>query len=209
LARAHGCRPISLGHNRRVELHAVGLLCALGAAAFASLRTADRAAVAALLAGFVAALAAVTPARFPEPAPVGTAAAVLAAFALVRPHWSLAAIVVAGAFAGVWVSVLRVQGLPLAPALLLAAALPAAGLALTTRRSSFAPSVLREEALLLVGGLGLVVALGAQLAAGWRSAVALAAQPLSGERTAADGWLAAFVLACVVLGGLYSLWKRR
>ena len=123
MARAHGCRPISLGHNRRVELHAVGLLCALGAAAFASLRTADRAAVAALLAGFVAALAAVTPARFPEPAPVGTAAAVLAAFALVRPHWSLAAIVVAGAFAGVWVSVLRVQGLPLAPALLLAAAL--------------------------------------------------------------------------------------
>jgi hypothetical protein len=65
--------------------------------------------------------------------------------------------------------------------------------------------VLREEALLLVGGLGL----GGPLASGWRSAGALAAQPLSAARSVGEGWLAAFAVACVVLGGLYSLWKRR
>jgi hypothetical protein len=192
-----------------VELHAVGTLCALCAASFAALRPADRAGVAALLVGFAAALVAVTPTRFPEPASVGAAAALLAVVALFRPRWWLATALAAGAFAGLWVSGLRAQGLPLAPALLLAGAVPAAGVALTTRRPAFAPSVLREEALLLVGGLGLVVALGAQLAAGWRSAVALAAQPLSGAQSAGEGWLAAFVLACVVLGGLYSVWKRR
>lgn len=185
------------------------MLCALGAAGFAALRAADRAGLTALVLGFGAALLAVAPARFPEPASIGAAAALLAAAALFRPRWSLVPAFAAGVFAGLWVSVLRAQGLPLMPALLLAAALPAAGLTLTTRRPKFAPSVLREEALLLVGGLGLVVALGAQLAAGWRSAAALAAQPLSGQRSAGEGWLAAFVLACVVVGGLYSLWKRR
>lgn len=185
------------------------MLCALCAAGFAALRPADRAGAAVLLAGFAAALAAVTPARFPEPPSIGAAAALLAAAALFRPRWWPVAAFAAGAFAGLWVSVLRTQGLPLAPALLLAAALPAAGVALTTRRPEFAPSVLREEALLVVGGLGLVVAVGGPLAAGWRSAGVLAAQPLSGAPPASEGWLAAFVLGCVVLGGLYSLWKRR
>jgi hypothetical protein len=192
-----------------VELHAIGMLCALCAAGFASLRPADRSRVVALAAAFGAALLVVTPARFPEPASIGAAAVLAAAVGLFRPRWSLAPALAAGAFAGVWVSVLRAQGLPLTPALLLAAALPAAGLTLTTRRRGFAPSVLREEALLLVGGLGLVVALGAQLAAGWRAAGALAAQPLRRQWDASEGWLTAFVLACVVLGGLYSLWKRR
>ncbi|HET8697477.1 MAG TPA: hypothetical protein VFO94_08330 [Gammaproteobacteria bacterium] len=192
-----------------MELHAVGMLCALGAAGFAALRAADRAGMAAVMAGFGAALGAVTAGRFPEPSSIGAAAVVLAAVALFRPSLWLAAALAAGAFAGLWVSVLRAQGLPLAPALVLAAAVPAAAMALTTRRPRFAPSVLREEALLLVGGLGLVVALGPPLVAGFESADAFASQPLSGGPEASVGWLSAFVAGCVVLGGLYSLWKRR
>ena len=192
-----------------VELHVVGMLCALAAAVFAALRVADRVSAAALVVGFGSALVAVTPGRFPEPAAIGAAAVVLAGAALFRPRWWLATAFGAGALGGVWVSVLRAQGLPLAPALLLAAAVPAAALLLRTRRPKFAPSVLREEALLLVGGLGLVVALGPRLVAGIKSADAFAAQPLSGEQNAGVGWLAAFVAACVVLGALYSLWKRR
>ncbi|HEX5046279.1 MAG TPA: hypothetical protein VFX89_04090 [Gammaproteobacteria bacterium] len=192
-----------------MELQVVGILCALGAACFAALRSADRAGVAALLAGFAAALVTVTPARFPEPEPVGAAAALLAVGTLLRPRWWPVAALAAGAFAGLWVSVLRVQGLTLTPALLLAAALPAAGAALTTRRPEFAPSVLREEALLVVGGLGLLVAVGGPLADGWRSAGVLAGQPLGAAPSTSQGWLVAFVLGCVVLGGLYSLWKRR
>jgi hypothetical protein len=192
-----------------VEMHAVGMLCALSAAGFAALRAADRAGVAAVVAGFGAALGAVAPGRFPEPSSIGAAAVVLAAVALFRPSATLAAALAAGAFAGVWVSVLRAQGLPLAPALVLAAAVPAAAMALTALRPRFAPSVLREEALLFIGGLGLVVALGPPLVAGFESADAFASQPLTGGPGAGAGWLAAFVAACVVLGGLYSLWKGR
>jgi hypothetical protein len=53
------------------------------------------------------------------------------------------------------------------------------------------------------------VALGSRLVDGFKSADAFASQPLAGGRVAGVGWLAAFVAACVVLGGLYSLWKRR
>ncbi|HET7133297.1 MAG TPA: hypothetical protein VFJ95_13665 [Gammaproteobacteria bacterium] len=187
----------------------MGMLCALAAAGFAALRAADRVSVAALVMGFASTLVAATTGRFPEPSSIGAAAVVLVGVGLFRPSWRLAPALAAGAFAGVWVSVLRAQGLPLAPASALAAALPAAAMALTTLRPKFAPSALREEALLLVGALGLVVALGPRLVAGFKSADAFAAQPLSGEQAAGVGWLAAFVAACVVLGGLYSLWKRR
>ncbi|HET8696313.1 MAG TPA: hypothetical protein VFO94_02430, partial [Gammaproteobacteria bacterium] len=79
-----------------MEMHAVGMLCALGAAGFAALRAADRAGMAAVMAGFGAALGAVTPGRFPAPSSIGAAAVVLAAVALFRPNLWLAAALAAG-----------------------------------------------------------------------------------------------------------------
>jgi hypothetical protein len=77
------------------------------------------------------------------------------------------------------------------------------------RRPGFAPPALLEEALLLVGGFGLLVAVGGEVAAGWQSAGALAASPLAASPATDSKWLAAVTIGFVIAGGLYSLWKRR
>jgi hypothetical protein len=192
-----------------LELHLLGLSCALASACFASFCSPDRLGAGGVLAGFAVTVLAAAPDRFPEPAVVAGAAAIAAGAGLFRPGWTALLGLAGGAFAGLWVSVLREQGLPFVAALFLAAAVPAAGVWLTARRPGFAPPAMREEALLLVGGLGLVLALGPAVLDGWRSAGAFAAQPISAEPIAQVSWLPAFVVGCLVLGGLYSAWKRR
>ncbi|HEY8429172.1 MAG TPA: hypothetical protein VIL20_12385, partial [Sandaracinaceae bacterium] len=67
----------------------------------------------------------------------------------------------------------------------------------------------REEALLIVGALALVVATAPPVIEGWRSAAALTAEPLAEPPVAAGAGLAVFLLACLAGGGLYALWRRR
>lgn len=88
-------------------------------------------------------------------------------------------------------------------------ALPFSAAWLATRRPAFAPPALREEALLIVGALALVVATAPPVIEGWRSAAALTAEPLAEPPVAAGAGLAVFLLACLAGGGLYALWRRR
>ena len=107
----------------------------------------------------------------------------------------------AAAFAGVWVSVLRAQGLPFGAAVPLAAAPAALGAWLAAVRPGFASDLVREEALLLVGGFGLVVAASSEVAMGWRSGLALAAAPIEESSFAAGAWVPGVVAASVAARG--------
>jgi hypothetical protein len=187
------------------------MLSALGAAVFAAFGAAGRPSNGALSIAFAAAAGAAATGRagwFPSPAAVGWATAAVAGVGLFRPRWSPLLAAAGGLLAGLWIAVLRAQGLPLVPALILATAVPAAA-AWLVRRPVFAPPALLEEALLFVGGFALLLAVGGEVAAGWQAAGALAASPLAPSPAAGLKWLAAFTIACVAAGGLYSLLRKR
>ena len=194
-----------------MELHVLGMLSALGAAVFAAFGAAGRPSNGALSIALAVAAGVAASGRagwFMSPAGVGWLTAAVAGVGLLRPRWSPLVAAGGGLLAGLWISVLQTQGVPFAPALIVAMAVPALA-AWLVRRPGFAPPALVEEALLLVGGFGLLLAVGGEVAAGWESAGALAASPLAASPAADSKWLAAFTIGCVIAGGLYSLWKRR
>ena len=184
-------------------VHAVGLLCGLGAATLASTVTGRRDMVA-LLAGFVVASIWLRP----QPVWIGGMVALVAVLGLGVPRFGPLSAVVAGALAGLWVHVLEGYGLPAWTAFPLAAAVPGMALVLAHRSSGFAPQALREDALLTICALGLVVAAVPALSMGWRSAVAMNLEYEGGGRPAVGLWMTLGLAAVVSLGGLHTLWRR-
>jgi hypothetical protein len=71
------------------------------------------------------------------------------------------------------------------------------------------PAELRDEALVLVAAFALLASLGPAVVEGWRAAVALKAEPLAAAGPDVGPWLGALVVASVLLGGAYTMWKRR
>ena len=199
-------------------IHAVGMLCGLGAATLATTVKGRRDMVA-LGAGFIVA----TLWLWPQPVWIGGMVAVVAVLGLAVPRLGSPGTLtgnsvrvsvrvlsagVAGALAGLWVHVLGGYGLPAWSAVPLAAAVPGTALVLAQRSSRFAPQTLREDALLTIGLVGLVVAAVPPLSTGWRSAVAMNLQP-GGEAPPAMGlWLTLGLGAVVSVGGLHTLWRR-
>ena len=189
-----------------MTVETVQLLGLLAAAAFAGSGTPKPAALVAMAVSFVGCLAALAAIPTVE-LPVFVVAGV--ALALAQPEWPLVPAVAAGGSAAGSVSALTAAGLPLAVGIAAGAGIVALGAALAARRPGFAPAKVRDEALLLVGALALVLAVGSEVAAGWRSAAAFAATPLASEVPAGGFGLAAVVVAAIVLGGGYGWWKRR
>ena len=141
----------------------------------------------------------------------------LAGFAIVgltsaRPAVAMA--IAAGCSAGFWSWSLKTEGLPAALSVALAGSvLLLAGV--SARRPDFASPGVREESLLFVAGLGLAVAVGPQLVAGFRTAAALNSAPErvgSLESTLAPStvsWALVFAVLSVLLGGAFTLLRRR
>ena len=165
----------------------------------------------ALPVGFVTATVWLGPTQEPDPAWVGGTVALVAGLSLGWPDPRMQSLtgVASGALAGVWGVLLQRQGLPVVPALVLAASLPAAAVFLTVRRATFAPTALKEEALLAMCGLGLAVAVGPTVATGWGSAGALNLDPAAGVRQVAETWVILLSGVSIGLGGWYSLRRRR
>ncbi len=180
------------------------MLCALGAATFATVAVGWWSISAGVL-GFLVALTWLTP----DPAWTGTIVAIGAAFLLARPRSSSVGAAIAGCLAGFWVSLLEGQGVPMVAALGLSAAVVAGSAWMARTRREFAPSVLREEALLAIGGLGLVVAMGPDIAAGWQAAGVINLEPGSGRQGVFELWLVVTTGAAALGGGAHALWSRR
>ena len=144
----------------------------------------------------------------PDPVWVGGMAALVAGLGLGRFRVGPLSAAAAGALAGLWVHVLESYGLPGWTAVPLAAAVPSMAVVLAHRRPGFAPLTLREDALLTVCVVGLVVAAVPALSTGWRSAAALNLEPGGGARPAMGLWMMLGLGAMGSLGGLHSLWRR-
>ena len=189
-------------------VHALALLCALAAATFSAVPGRNRHVVPAVLA---AAAGFVGGALWLQPAPswVGLLIVLTAGVLLRWPRFGGLAIVVGGLTAGLWGSILTSQGLPVALAWILAASFPIASALLSARQPAFAPTVLREEGLLTVFMLGLVVAIGPTVMAGWGSASALNLEPDAGVRQVVGVWVLLLGGLSVMLGGWHSLRRRR
>ena len=187
--------------------HALAMLCSLGSVAMATFAVGPRN-LAALAIGFAAASLAVRPSNLPDPAWVGGIVAGIAAAAVLRPRYAALFAATAGILAGIWMPMLEVAGVPLAAAALIAAAAPLCS-ALFSRDSRFAPLVVREEALLFVLVIAVVVAVAPGVAAGWQSATALNLQQKEVGAQVVPAWTLLLTLGAAAAGGLYTVWMRR
>lgn len=188
--------------------HALWMLCGFGAVVFAAASIRGWWSAGFAAAGVLLGIASATPRDALDPAWIAALAALVAMLALAWPrHWILTSLS-AGALAGIWSTLFQAQGLPLAAALIVAAAVVALSAWLAARRPAFAPSLLRDEALLVVFVLAVAVAMAPEVLDGWRAALNLAVD----ARSAGQGvpaWTLALSLVSFAFGGLYTLWSRR
>jgi hypothetical protein len=187
-----------------VPLHSIGIVSALAAVVLVSARRFSAPALGALAFVFlVVALGVRVP---PAAETLAGLVALAAALALAGPRHALAAAACGSALGGLWVCVLRSEGLP--PwAAVLAAFVPLAVAAWSARRPTFAAAGLREEALVLVAVLAIVVAVGAEALEGWRAATALRAAPIEEIEIAAAPWTSVVAAVSIGLGAVFALWK--
>lgn len=192
-----------------MELHVAGVLTALAVAGFAAPCAATAGTVAILVASVTGVTLLFIATGIPQHSTIAFVILAGAVLALTRPAWWILPPLAAG-FSGVaWTSILRLQGLPWAPAVLAAGLLITAAVVLAKRRVGFTTAALRDEALLMIGVLAALVAMAPDAVGGWQSGLALTAGPLSSEGPTGGPWLALLVVGCMLLGGSYTLWKRR
>ena len=145
----------------------------------------------------------------PDVASAGAAVAVAAAVPLWRPQTpSWVSAWAAGAASGTSMSMLHAAGASWPAAAPIATIPLIVAWVLAARRPRFAPALLREEALLLLCGLGLGAATLPTVVRGWRSAVALNVHDSGAAGLALPAWTLIVVSASVLLGGGYSAWRR-
>jgi hypothetical protein len=191
-----------------VFFHSLAMLCSLASVTFATVDSRVRGHIAVAI-GFVLAGMTVAPVTLPDPVWVGTGVAVLAMAGLARPYLSVLVAAGGGMLAGIWMAMLRAEGLSLLPALLTASAPVGLAAILSRWRPQFAPAPLREEALLVVLLLGIMVAAAPGVAAGWQSAVTLNLEQKEVASQVVPRWTLLLTVGAATLGGLYTIWMRR
>ena len=184
------------------------MLCSLASVAFACADVRVRGHLAVVL-GFILAATVIDHGQLPDPVWVGSGVAVLGIAGLARPGYVTLVAAGGGVLAGIWMAMLRVEGLPLPAAALTAAGLPALAALLARRRPDFAPAPLGEEALLVVLLLGIGVAAAPGVVSGWQSAVTLNLQQKEVASQAVPAWTLLLTLGAATVGGLYTVWIRR
>lgn len=193
-----------------LSFHALWMLCALGAVVYAVVAARRISDLTAFAVGFAAAAFMAGPQRLPDPAWVGVVSALMSVGVLFRPRLTIAAAMWGGALGGMLTAMIEVQGLPQPAAVAAPAALAAATAWLSRVRPSFAPDVLRDDALLAICLMGLVTAVVPGVADGWQAAANLTLEPASpAPMNPVPAWTVALVGTSTALGILYSLWSRR
>ena len=192
-----------------VFFHALALLCGLGSVAFATVEGPTRRGSVAMALGLAATAVFLRPDRLADPGAVGVLVACLALASLVRPGAMLFAAAGSGALAGLWARMLQSAGVAAPVAFVAAAAAPVVTLVLMRRRSDFAPPLLRQDALLVVLALAVVVAMAPGIVAGWQSAALLNIRQMEAASPPLPSWTLLVSLGAATLGGLYTVWTRR
>jgi hypothetical protein len=186
------------------------MLCALGAVVYAAAAARHVSHLAAAAAGFVAAALIASPQRLPDPAWVGVVSAGAALVILFRPRFAIASAAWGGALGGMLTAMVEVQGLHPIAAIVAPALLATSAAWLARVRPAFAPDLLRDEALLAICLVGLVVAIVPGVTDGWQAAANLTIAPATpAPVTPMPVWTLALVGTATALGAVYSLWSRR
>jgi hypothetical protein len=191
-----------------VTFYALWLLCVLGMVAFAASAARRARELAYMAIGWAAAVGWTATVGPPAPEVVGSIAFGGALLYLFRPRYAWAAAACGGVLAGVAATLLGLMGAPRAGSIVATALVVAGVVWLVRRRPAFAPEVVREEALLVIGALGLGVAMLPRVLDGWQAAVNLGAQA-EPARAMVPAWTVFVLATSSVLGGAYSLWSRR
>ena len=127
-----------------------------------------------------------------------------------RPRFAVVSAMWGGALGGMLTALTEVQGLPAAASVGPVAVLVATVVWLTRVRPAFAPDVLRDEALLAICLLGLVVSMVPGVIDGWQAAGNLTIEPATtGPATPIPAWTLTLVGTATALGAMSSLWSRR
>lgn len=185
------------------------MVCCLGAVTFASVAASSRRRTVV----FVLSLAATAVASWwwgPLDAPVvGLLAAMAAALYLFRATYVPVALAGGGALAGMWPWIVQFDLVMTASAGAVALIAVAASWWLSRSRPAFAPSILQEDALLILmaGGIALGVLPG--ILDGWQSAVTLNASAAPAAEATVPSWIAAAIVGSLALGVVHSVWSRR
>jgi hypothetical protein len=127
---------------------------------------------------------------------------------LMRPKFVWVAIVFGGILASLLGSLLQFEGVGVFPAMLSPAALLVVSVGFGMCRPKFAPAAIRDDALILIAVLGLLLAVAPGLAEGWRSAVTLNVGERGASSQAVPVWVLVMGGASLGLGGAYSVWRR-
>src|SRR5690606_14766238 len=213
--RAGRCTPVcvcgsDLARPARYDgvmlLHVLGIVCGLAVVVLAALEPRRLDTGLAFCAGLVAAAIVIGATHVPDPVWGAALTAAGAAVALWTPRAAWMAFACGGVLAAVWASVLAAQGLAVPVAYALVTVVAAASSGLAAFRPRFAPSSLREEALVLVAALALLVA---AAPAGRHPAATLRGSPLEPPATASAAWAFALAGCALVCGAIHALWRRR
>ena len=191
-----------------LDFHALWTLTGVGTVVFAALAAPSWRARTAAAIAFAAATAA---GAWAGPPPTAAAALLVAGAAvtlLLRPGLRYTSPVVAGALAGIWGIMLGAQDVPLPLAVPAGAACLIAG-TWYARQPSFAPPLMRDEALFVLTILGAATAILPGVQDGWRAAVNLSLQSPPAAALPLPAWTLGVGVTALLLGGLYSLWSRR
>jgi hypothetical protein len=185
------------------------MLCALGAVTFAAAAAPRRRWLIALALGFLSVAVFSGPGQLPDPEVAGLFAAAGAVVYLFRPRYASLGLVLGGALAGMLSQVIAIVGMP-SPGAAAVVALAMAGVVRLARtRPVFSPESLREEALLIVCTLGLVVAVLPSVLDGWQAAANLNLRVEDVARQAIPTWALSVIAMSTLLGAAHALWSRR
>jgi hypothetical protein len=195
-----------------LSIGAASLLCLLSLAAFAATAQLHARYLLVLATGTCIGLLLALAGRSVGPAEIGCVVIAVVSVHLWTRLSALALPLGAGILAVHWPMLLVVQGVPGPLALVAAMVVMSALLWIVRRNPQLTSATLQTEALLLVFVMALLVASAPTVAAGWSSAAALNARsamtPVVSATQAAGLSLLAICLAPMLLGALYSMWRR-
>ena len=189
--------------------HALWMLCALGAVVFATAAAPHVRPITALATGLIAGVLWWSPARVPDAAVTGILTSLAAALYVFRPRLRLVSAAFGGALAGMLAALVEMYGVSPRVSPVAGIALVAVPIWLARTRPSFAPDLLCDEAMLMIGLLGLSVAILPGVMDGWQAATNLAAATERVATTSLPMWTLLLLLTTSSCGAFYSLWSRR
>lgn len=144
-----------------------------------------------------------------EPTHLATVLALAAFTILHKGKWRSAAVVLGGMMGAVWINALVTLGYPGSIVTVVVSLVAAITFYCAIHKKDFGSSQLRDEALLIVIALSLVVSIVPTAISGWQVASNLQSLDAGQTETYANVGVLILSLAFLVLGGIYAKWKVR